>query len=823
MKLRLNQKEPALIGQEYFKIKKMDPSIIVAPTAFGKSILIAHITNTIEDKVLILQPSKELLEQNYDKFTNIYGGEASIFSASLGEKEIGRVTYATIGSVANRIYDFKKFGFKKVIIDECFHYDSFVSTSNGVVKIGTLYKKIKSGQDIYVKSFNIGSNKFEFKKVTHAIKTEKKDIFKFHFSHGRILKCTGNHPILTIDGYKNAENLVDGDAVIFSSNESCRDSFKQLNDDQFDFVIGNIIGDGSLDSRHYKNSARIRIVHGQSQMEYLKWKCTILNSEYGVINEAGYSNTPSYRTASPTFYFKEKYRDYKNIIDELNFKSLAIAYMDDGSLSKKQNSLRLYSFANNHDLVYKLKTKLVDMGFTSAKIHQSKSSSTNNPYWYISILKQDYNLFFSSISQYIHPSLEYKVIDSFKHLVGSYEWNNVYKNNVSIYSHSEYYTNDNCYDITVMDNSNFVVCAEKYRKMKDTSGEGIVVHNCDRYPRAKSGQLRTFLDKIKATHVLGLTATPLKLQTLSMDGGWERYSRLTMLTNRTKHGTFFKHILYCAQIKEMVDMGFWSPLRYESYDFDERQLVLNSTKGDYTEESMEKAYNKGNIEDKIIERIKYLNDRRSILVALPTVKQAESLAKKLPNAELLHGGTPSKERKDIIERFKSGKLKTICQVNVLTVGFDYPKLDCIITARPTNSLSWWYQFVGRVTRIDPDKEKKDGLVIDFVGSVKKFGIVEELYFKEIDGRWELYGEGGRQITGIPMHEIGLHYEGGVNLKTMDEEGNRRKPVIMPFGKYKDKEVHEIPISYRKWMLENFNWKPWNMEIKNEIIRLGGIN
>ena len=47
MKLRDYQIEPVAVGIEYFNTKKMAPSIIVAPTAFGKSIVIDHIANGI--------------------------------------------------------------------------------------------------------------------------------------------------------------------------------------------------------------------------------------------------------------------------------------------------------------------------------------------------------------------------------------------------------------------------------------------------------------------------------------------------------------------------------------------------------------------------------------------------------------------------------------------------------------------------------------------------------------------------------------------------------------------------------------------------------
>ena len=102
---------------------------------------------------------------------------------------------------------------------------------------------------------------------------------------------------------------------------------------------------------------------------------------------------------------------------------------------------------------------------------------------------------------------------------------------------------------------------------------------------------------------------------------------------------------------------------------------------------------------------------------VPTIEQATNLAKRIPQAAVVHGGTPKQDRKRIIEEFRNQQIRVIVQVNVLTVGFDYPELDCLITGRPTASISWWYQFVGRGTRIHDDK--KDCLVVDFVGSVER--------------------------------------------------------------------------------------------------------
>ena len=279
--------------------------------------------------------------------------------------------------------------------------------------------------------------------------------------------------------------------------------------------------------------------------------------------------------------------------------------------------------------------------------------------------------------------------------------------------------------------------------------------------------------------------------------------------------------LHVSQIQDIVKLGYWTPLEYQSYDFDTGALVYNSSGAEYTNDSIARSYENQNIGNKIVKKIAELQNRKSILVAVPTIEQATNLAKRIPSAAVVHGGTPKDERRRIIEEFRNQQIRVIVQVNVLTVGFDYPELDCLITGRPTASISWWYQFVGRGTRIHDNK--KDCLVVDFVGSVEKFGKVEALYYKQDgDENWELYGENKKQITGIPMHEIGIHLEGGINLSEKRNEEGEIEKVYMTFGKYSGKPVASVPPYYRKWLLDNITWGPWNIKIKNEIERLHNL-
>lgn len=95
--------------------------LVVAPTSFGKSLLLSNIAAQLDAPVLVFQPSKEILEQNLAKFHS-YGIRPSVYSASMGRKAVGEVTLATIGSVAgnkkraSKAHLFREFPY--VLIDE---------------------------------------------------------------------------------------------------------------------------------------------------------------------------------------------------------------------------------------------------------------------------------------------------------------------------------------------------------------------------------------------------------------------------------------------------------------------------------------------------------------------------------------------------------------------------------------------------------------------------------------------------------------------------------------------------------------------------------
>ena len=90
--------------------------LIIIPTGGGKSWVIADIAYRLNDNVLIFCPSKEILVQNYDKMVKICPFDCAVYSASVGQKQIAKITFATIGSAINHKEQFRHF--KYVLVDE---------------------------------------------------------------------------------------------------------------------------------------------------------------------------------------------------------------------------------------------------------------------------------------------------------------------------------------------------------------------------------------------------------------------------------------------------------------------------------------------------------------------------------------------------------------------------------------------------------------------------------------------------------------------------------------------------------------------------------
>ena len=147
MKYTLRPYQQEAVDAALADLNKWRPALIVAPTGCGKSLIIAWLLEKLEWHTIVFQPSKEILEQNYEKFVSFYGdSDVWIYSASMGTKEIAKVTFATIGSVKNKMEDFKHFD--NVIIDECIPYRTKIVTSAWPISIWSLLEMKRLGRSL---------------------------------------------------------------------------------------------------------------------------------------------------------------------------------------------------------------------------------------------------------------------------------------------------------------------------------------------------------------------------------------------------------------------------------------------------------------------------------------------------------------------------------------------------------------------------------------------------------------------------------------------------------------------------------------------------
>lgn len=258
--------------------------------------------------------------------------------------------------------------------------------------------------------------------------------------------------------------------------------------------------------------------------------------------------------------------------------------------------------------------------------------------------------------------------------------------------------------------------------------EHVLIDECHFVPPDRSSMYMKFLNALPNVQVLGLTATPYRLKTYTDPFTGKKFSKINLL-NRERP-SFFNKFAHITQIKELYEQGFLCPIKYIEMQFDGSYLQVNSTGAEYTDKSLKEAMERNEIIKKIpgILDQAYKKGRKACLVFVRAVEEARDLAGITPFSAYLHAETDKKERAQIIKAFKSGSIKTVYNVGILTTGFDFPELDTVILARPTMSLALYVQMIGRGIRIAENKEHVS--VLDMCGNLKRFGKIEELVIED---------------------------------------------------------------------------------------------
>lgn len=255
----------------------------------------------------------------------------------------------------------------------------------------------------------------------------------------------------------------------------------------------------------------------------------------------------------------------------------------------------------------------------------------------------------------------------------------------------------------------------------------------------------SFLRGMGNPKVLGFTATPYRLELAYYRDEMGNLQANTMLKliNRMRHKSqkemFWKRIIYHVPHRKLLAAGWLAPLEYiDAPLLPYREIPVNVSHSDYNLH----AYVNSIIgrEADIISTIAEAQRRfKSVLVFCATTEQARHLSEVIKGSAVVLGDSDKKKRRQIVEDFKAGRIKTVFNVGTLTTGFDHPALDCVILLRPTRSLPLYNQMLGRLTRTAVGKTY--GTVIDLTGTCKAMGKIEtfELYRNDRN-LWDLRTE-----------------------------------------------------------------------------------
>ena len=272
--------------------------------------------------------------------------------------------------------------------------------------------------------------------------------------------------------------------------------------------------------------------------------------------------------------------------------------------------------------------------------------------------------------------------------------------------------------------------------------EVVIVDECSHATSASWGRC---LDRYAESFVIGLTATPIRLDGRPL-------------------GDIFGCLVEPVTTQELVDAGHLVAPEVFAPPVDLSKIRKRA--GDYSLPEVYERMNPltGSIVSTWLERTP---GQRTVVFAV-NVKHSQEIVAAFQQqgvaAEHIDGANP---REDTLARLRSGETTLVSNCMVLSEGWDLPALQCAVLARPTKSLALFRQMVGRIMR-----PPGPVTVLDHAGNHHEHGEVTEPV------EWSLEGKPARSLNLDPLRtcsECFAIYPPAA--EECPQCGNRNEPVI----------------------------------------------
>lgn len=232
----------------------------------------------------------------------------------------------------------------------------------------------------------------------------------------------------------------------------------------------------------------------------------------------------------------------------------------------------------------------------------------------------------------------------------------------------------------------------------------------DEFHHAVANNYKRILNYFKPKFLLGLTATPERLDTKDV---------FALCDYNT---------VYEIRLKEAINKGFLTPFRYYGiYDDTVNYDDIDMRNGRYDEKDLEEKLMINKRANLVMSHfLKY--DSTSAIGFCSSRNHAEFMAEhfnenNIPSASVYSGeqGKFTNQRDDAIFKLKNGELKILFTVDMFNEGVDIPNIDTVLFLRPTQSPTIFLQQLGRGLR--KSENKTHLTVLDFIGNYKKANLV----------------------------------------------------------------------------------------------------
>lgn len=188
-------------------------------------------------------------------------------------------TFEEFATLMESVKEFGEPGFiwsdsTEMTFNPCVVADSTVVTDRGV----------KMVSDLIDKPFNAIVDGVSYPSYKGFWKTGTKQVIELQFKSGRILRVTPNHKIMTTTGWKEANDIGFGEAIVINNHRSYPlDSIANFNSESQDWKKGYLLGLFLGDGNHSKSSAQLKW-WGESKEQYRQDAYQML-SDVGFINK----------------------------------------------------------------------------------------------------------------------------------------------------------------------------------------------------------------------------------------------------------------------------------------------------------------------------------------------------------------------------------------------------------------------------------------------------------------------------------------------------------------------------------------------------------